>query len=82
MCYFLQLKGWTLHKLTGGKKGLFKREALILLMAILFNGNESWDIKETFNSFKNAFLQKDLIDQSFQIKMNLLTTGESRGTTQ
>lgn len=82
MCYFLQLKGWALPKLTGGKKGLSKREALILLIAIVSSGNESGAIKETFNSLKDAFLQKELSDQSFQIKTNLLTIGESRGTIQ
>lgn len=80
MCYFLQLKGWTLHKLTEGKKGLFKREALIHLIATVSSGNESWVIKETFNSLKTAVLQKDLIDQNFQIKTNLLAIGESRIT--
>lgn len=69
-----------MHKLTEGKKGLFKREALILLIATVSSGNEACVIKETFNSLKTAVLQKDLIDQNFQIKTNLLAIGESRIT--
>lgn len=48
-------------------------------MAIVSSGNQSWTMKETFNSLNKAYLQIDLIDQTSQLKVkekiNFLSSG-------